>query len=136
MSVAVYAVGSGAGLGAWTLDLTVDPQAVRVVGCSVPAGGVCNVAYGPGQVRVAGASAAGVPAEQPLVILTLLPMGPGGLNGVIGVVPVAVAAADGTVVPSAELSEPLSLLTSALVREQAAAASLRPGNGALRDVRG
>jgi hypothetical protein len=75
VSVAVYAVGSGAGLGAWTLDLTVDPQAVRVVGCSVPAGGVCNVAYGPGQVRVAGASAAGVPADQPLVVLEVLPRG-------------------------------------------------------------
>jgi len=58
-------------LGAWTLDITYDSNAVKVLSCEAAAGGICNAGYAPGVVRIVGASASGLRGKQTLATLTL-----------------------------------------------------------------
>ena len=47
------------GLGAWTIDVMYDPEVVTAVECSAAHGGICNLAYAEGTVRVTGTTAFG-----------------------------------------------------------------------------
>ena len=59
-----------AGLGAWTVDLTYDAQAVRLVSCEPVAGSLCNATFAAGSVRITGASGSGLIGSQALARLT------------------------------------------------------------------
>ena len=60
------------GLGAWTLDVQYDPEALNVAGCEEFAGSVCNPEFGDdgNLVRVTGASASGHDGETVLATIT------------------------------------------------------------------
>ena len=59
------------GLGAWTLDITYDPDVVTPTDCdSGDANSVCNTEYAADQVRVTGASAQGIDEETVLGNIT------------------------------------------------------------------
>ena len=59
------------GLGAWTVDITYDPDVVTVDDCTEgDAGSVCNPAYTANQVRVTGASATGKEGDTVLSEIT------------------------------------------------------------------
>lgn len=57
---------TGASLGAWTIDLTYDPTAVKIDACTPIGGSVCNPSYAVGIVRVSGASGDGLSGSQSL----------------------------------------------------------------------
>ncbi len=58
------------GLGAWTIDITYDPQVVSVVDCAGGLGGMCNPAYADGTVRVAWFSIFGEIGDSTLATIT------------------------------------------------------------------
>jgi hypothetical protein len=62
---------TGATLGAWTIDLTFDPQRVSVLACDGAGSSICNLDYATGVVRVTGASGAGLSGRQPLATVTV-----------------------------------------------------------------
>jgi hypothetical protein len=64
-------------LGAWTIDVSYDPARLQVAGCQAEAGGLCNVSYAPGVVRVSGASASGLSGATTLATLTVVTRGKG-----------------------------------------------------------
>ena len=57
------------GLGAWIVDIDYDPDVVTPSMCTPAQGGVCNVDYAPGTVRVVGASANGLRGVRTLATL-------------------------------------------------------------------
>ena len=70
-SVDLEATGIGdPGLGAWTLDITYDPDVVSVASCSPQQGGVCNPAFADDMIRVTGASATGLEGDTTLATIT------------------------------------------------------------------
>jgi hypothetical protein len=70
-SVDLEATGIGdPGLGAWTLDITYDPDVVSVASCSPQQGGVCNPAFADDMIRVTGASASGLEGDTTLATIT------------------------------------------------------------------
>jgi hypothetical protein len=60
------------GLGAWTVDIGYTVGTVSVVSCSPQQGGVCNPNYGPGKVRITGASASGLLGNTTLGTITFM----------------------------------------------------------------
>ena len=58
------------GLGAWTIDITYDPQVLSVVDCAGGIGGLCNPAYAEDTVRVAGFSIFGAIGDSTLASIT------------------------------------------------------------------
>lgn len=60
----------GIGLGAWTVDITYDPEVVTVADCEPEEGGVCNPAFTANSIRVVGASANGVDGDALLATIT------------------------------------------------------------------
>ena len=69
--VDLEALGIGApGLGAWTLDITYDPDVVSVGECAPAAGGVCNPAFESNVIRVTGAAATGLEGDTSLATIT------------------------------------------------------------------
>lgn len=71
-SVELSAIGIGdPGLGAWTIDISYDPDVVSVVDCAPAAGGVCNPAFDATHIRVTGASATGLLGDTTLADITL-----------------------------------------------------------------
>jgi len=58
------------GLGAWTVDITYDPDVVDASDCQEEAGSVCNANFAADTVRVTGASASGLDTETVLASIT------------------------------------------------------------------
>jgi hypothetical protein len=58
------------GLGAWTVDVTYDSAVVAVAGCTPEHGGICNPAFGPSVVRVAGTAILGLEGDFTLANIT------------------------------------------------------------------
>lgn len=58
------------GLGAWEIDIFYDSTVVTPVACSPLAGSVCNLDFGPEQIRVAGATASGLVGDTTLASIT------------------------------------------------------------------
>jgi hypothetical protein len=61
------------GLGAWGVDVTYDPAVIKPVSCDTALTGavaVCNQAFAPGTVRIAGASANGISGSQTIAKLS------------------------------------------------------------------
>ena len=58
------------GLGAWTIDITYDPQVLSVVDCAGQAGSLCNPAYAEDTVRIAGFSIFGATGDVTLASIT------------------------------------------------------------------
>ena len=75
--VTINADASAGRLGAWTLDVTYDPSAVRVVSCAGIAGSICNTSYAAGVIRITGASAGGLSGAQTLANLSFEGLGHG-----------------------------------------------------------
>lgn len=72
-SAAVTLAASGIpdpGLGAWSVDVTYDPNVVSVAACSPDNGSVCNEAFADDTVRVVGADAAGLVGSSTLAGIT------------------------------------------------------------------
>jgi hypothetical protein len=63
------------GLGAWTLDIHYDPTRTQVSACTAADGSVCNLSYGPGTIRIAGVSVAGLSGSLVLARLSLASRG-------------------------------------------------------------
>lgn len=60
------------GVGAWTIDVGYDPATLTVVDCEAEQGGLCNEAYAPDAVRVAGISLSGLVGDADLAHITFL----------------------------------------------------------------
>jgi hypothetical protein len=58
------------GLGAWTVDITYDPDVVTPTDCEAEEGGVCNPAFADNVIRVTGAVASGIDEEVVLATIT------------------------------------------------------------------
>jgi hypothetical protein len=58
------------GLGAWTVDISYDPDVLAVVSCEPEQGGVCNPEFADDAVRITGASASGIEGEESLGAIT------------------------------------------------------------------
>ena len=58
------------GLGAWTIDVTYDPDVVTATSCSAAQGGVCNEEFAGDQVRITGAVAEGLEGDSLLGSIT------------------------------------------------------------------
>jgi hypothetical protein len=58
------------GLGAWTVDISYDPDVVSVVSCEPEQGGVCNPEFADDAVRITGASASGITGAESLGAIT------------------------------------------------------------------
>lgn len=59
------------GLGAWTVDISFDPDVVSVENCAPAQGGVCNPAFeGGSTIRITGANANGLQGETNLGTIT------------------------------------------------------------------
>jgi hypothetical protein len=61
------------GLGAWSIDITFDPDVVSAVACDVELAGaqnVCNPAYADDTVRIAGAAGVGLEGDSKLATIT------------------------------------------------------------------
>ena len=73
-TVDVQVLGFGApGLGAWTIDITYDPDVVSIADCDTDtanASNVCNPAYDADTIRIAGAVAEGLEGDTVLGRLT------------------------------------------------------------------
>lgn len=80
-TIEVHARVTGAALGSWTVDVVYDPRAVKVTGCEAVAGGICNASYGPGVVRITGASGSGLTDDQTLATIELQGAGRAGGRG-------------------------------------------------------
>ena len=66
-----------AGLGAWTIDITYDPEVAAVVECDAEHGGVCNGGYKANKIRVTGISAFGLQKEATLAAIYFVCVKPG-----------------------------------------------------------
>jgi hypothetical protein len=75
-------------LGSWTVDIGYDAALVNVVSCEAADGGVCNVDYAAGTVRVTGASAQGLSGSHMLATLTLTGIGGGRSRSTLRLTPV------------------------------------------------
>lgn len=64
-------------LGAWTIDVTYDPKAVKVIDCKGQNGSVCNASFAAGTVRITGASASGLSGTQTLATISFERIGQG-----------------------------------------------------------
>ena len=80
-----------AGLGAWTVEVTYDPNAVKVASCQPAAGSLCNTNAAPGVVRITGASATGLSGDAALATLSFEGLGRGGRESAFGVTPITLA---------------------------------------------
>jgi hypothetical protein len=58
------------GLGAWSIDVTYDPEVVRPLQCVTEHGAVCNTAFDDDTVRTAGATAEGIVGDTLLATIT------------------------------------------------------------------
>ncbi len=58
------------GLGAWSIDITYDPDVVTPTGCDTEHGAVCNLEYRDDMIRTAGATAVGIEGDTLLATLT------------------------------------------------------------------
>jgi len=58
------------GLGAWSIDITYDPDVVTPTGCDTEHGAVCNMEFGEDMIRTAGATAIGIEGSTLLATLT------------------------------------------------------------------
>lgn len=58
------------GLGAWSIDITYDPDVVTPTACDTEHGAVCNPAYRDNMIRVAGALANGIEGDTLLATIT------------------------------------------------------------------
>ena len=65
------------GLGAWTIDVAYDASIVSVETCDGESGSVCNRAFGPSTIRIAGARAFGVEGNGPLASIKFECVGSG-----------------------------------------------------------
>lgn len=98
-SVALQADVSGAGLGAWEIDVGYDPKLVKISSCNAPAGAVCNPNYAPGTVRISGASAEGLSGAQTLATLDVEPLKPGSsATSSLTITPVTLADPEGATI--------------------------------------
>lgn len=68
--------GTGAGLGAWTVDLSYDPTEVRVTGCTGASGSTCNASYASGTARITGTSSSGLMGVVSLGSVSVEAVGP------------------------------------------------------------
>ena len=69
-TVTLQAQAPAANLGAWTVDVTYNPNIVQVTGCSGQNGSICNTTFAANKVRVIGSSASGLSGSQPLANIT------------------------------------------------------------------
>ena len=60
----------GGGAGAWTIDITYDPDIVSVVECAAAGNSVCDADRTPSSLRVVGASATGLVKDTTLAAIT------------------------------------------------------------------
>ena len=60
----------GGGAGAWTIDVTYDPDIVSVVECAAAGNSVCDADRTPNSLRVTGASATGLVEDTTLATIT------------------------------------------------------------------
>lgn len=58
------------GLGAWTVDIEYDSDAITASGCTAEQGGVCNENFSDSSVRITGASAGGLEGDTNLGSIT------------------------------------------------------------------
>jgi hypothetical protein len=77
-SVTVRVDATGRALGSWTVDLTYDPKAMKVTGCTAADGGVCNTSFAPGVVRLVGASVSGLSGSRSIATLQFEGLGGSG----------------------------------------------------------
>ena len=67
-----------AGLGAWTIDIHYDPAVLQPLSCITPPAGLCNVGFSVIEVRVVGATLAGLFGTVNLADITFRAVGPTG----------------------------------------------------------
>jgi hypothetical protein len=58
------------GLGAWSIDISYDPDVVTPVGCDTEHGAVCNLHFSDDEIRTAGATAVGFEGDVELAHIT------------------------------------------------------------------
>jgi hypothetical protein len=77
-TVGVVAETPAAGIGAWTIDIHYDPAVLEPVSCVANPAGLCNVAFSVIEVRVVGATLAGLFGTVNLADITFRAVGPAG----------------------------------------------------------
>ena len=82
-------------LSAWTIDVAYDAAVLKVVGCDGANGSLCNQDFGPGVIRITGASASGLVGEQALAQIRLQGIGHGKTRSFLHWKAAALAGPDG-----------------------------------------
>ena len=106
-SVTVRAAGAGRGaapVGAWAVDLAYDAAVVRPVGCSPTSGGLCNLSYAPGVVRLAGTSVSGLVGDGALGSVQFAAVGAAGSSGAVTAHAVSLITTEGAPLSAPEVS--------------------------------
>lgn len=108
-ALSIHAQSGGAVLGAWTVDVQYDPQALTLVDCTPAGGSACNTAFAAGVVRIVGASASGLPAGQPLATLHFKANGHGKRPVPLTVAVKMLADVSGAPLPQADIGDTIGV---------------------------